>query len=212
MSRKRLGVAVLAGATAVIVTGGLAAARVWLPTPPGDAGTATVAAPSSPTASRTVADKKQSPADLDPSAGRRPGRKTSKPTRTRARATPKPVKSTEPTSKPSARPTTAKPTRTTKPGGVKSVSFDYEGIRMGGCWRYDMNIWAKVSATGSYSYRWLLDGQSQGAKVGNASSKPLLPSIVWKKEGTYTVVFEVIEPTRTRQSATVKICDFDEGW
>ncbi|WP_246083733.1 serine/threonine protein kinase [Nonomuraea diastatica] len=211
VSRNRLGIALIAGATALVVTGGLAAAWVWLPTPPGDAGatTATVAAPSSPTGSRTVAGKNQSPMPLDPTAGRRPGRKTPKPTRTRTRTTPKP---TGTTSKPSARPTTAAPTRTRKAGGVTSVSFDYEGIRMGGCWRYDMNIWAKVSATGSYSYRWLLNGQSQGAKVGNASSKPLLPSIVWKKEGTYNVVFEVFEPARTRKSATVNICDFDEGW
>ncbi|MGP3935386.1 serine/threonine protein kinase [Nonomuraea sp. KM88] len=212
VSRNRLGIALLAGATALVVTGGLAAAWALLPTPPGDAGasTATVAAPSSPTGSRTVADTKRSPRPLDPSAGRRPGRKTPKPTRTRA--TPTPAKSTRTTPRPSARPTTAKPTRTRQAGGVTSVSFDYEGIRMGDCWRYDVNIWAKVSATGSYSYRWRLNGQSQGAKVGNASSKPLLPSIVWKKEGTYSVVFEVVEPTRARKSATVKICDFDEGW
>ncbi|MEO3794413.1 protein kinase [Nonomuraea sp. B10E15] len=212
VSRNRLGIALLAGATALVVTGGLAAAWVLLPTPPGDVGasTATVAAPSSPTGSRTVADTKRSPRPLDPSAGRRPGRKTPKPTRTRA--TPTPAKSTRTTPRPSARPTTAKPTRTRQAGGVTSVSFDYEGIRMGDCWRYDMNIWAKVSATGSYSYRWRLNGQSQGAKVGNASSKPLLPSIVWKKEGTYSVVFEVVEPTRARKSATVKICDFGEGW
>ncbi|WP_165975057.1 serine/threonine protein kinase [Nonomuraea deserti] len=211
VSRNRLGIALLAGATTLVVTGGLAAAWVWLPTPPGDDGatTATVAAPSSPTGSRTVAGKKQSPRPLDPSAVRRTGKKTPKPTRTRTRPTPEPTRTT---SKPSARPTTAAPTRTRKAGGVTSVSFDYEGIRMGGCWRYDMNIWAKVSATGSYSYRWLLNGQSQGAKVGNASSKPLLPSIVWKKEGTYSVVFEVIEPARSRKSATVDICDFDEGW
>ncbi|WP_246079949.1 serine/threonine protein kinase [Nonomuraea mesophila] len=213
-ARHRLGIALLAGVSALVVTGGLGAAWVWLPTPPGDAGTATVAAPSSPTASRTAkeerAGKKQSPGPRDPSARRRTGTKTARPSETARRTrTPEPARTTR---KPSARPSTPRPAKTRSAGGVRSVSFDYEGIPMGGCWRYDMNIWAKVSATGSYSYRWLLNGQSQGAAVGTASSKPLLPSTVWKKAGTYSVVFEVLEPARTRKSATVKICDFDEGW
>jgi hypothetical protein len=75
-----------------------------------------------------------------------------------------------------------------------------------------MNIWAKVSATGTYSYRWLVNGQNQGRKQGTSSTKPLLPSIVWKKAGAYRVVFEVITPTSSRKSVTVNICDFDEGW
>ncbi len=107
------------------------------------------------------------------------------------------------------KPTTAEPSTG---GGVKSVTFTYEGIRVGDCWRYDMNIWAKVSATGTYSYRWLVNGQNQGRQSGTPGSRPLLPSITWKGEGTYRVVFEVITPARSQKSVTVNICGLDEGW
>jgi hypothetical protein len=95
---------------------------------------------------------------------------------------------------------------------VKSATLTYEGIRLGDCWRYDMNIYAHVSATGSYDYQWLVNGQSQGRKVATSSAKPVLPSITWKHEGTYQVVFRILTPTSIQKSATVNICDFDEGW
>ncbi|MFC7101418.1 hypothetical protein ACFQQB_13585 [Nonomuraea rubra] len=92
------------------------------------------------------------------------------------------------------------------------MAFTYEGIRLGDCWRSDTNIWAKVTASGTYSYRWLVNGQNQGRQQGTSSSKPLLPSITWKQGGTYQVVFEVVTPNPSRKSVTVEICDFDEGW
>lgn len=95
---------------------------------------------------------------------------------------------------------------------MKSVAFRYEGIRIGDCWRTDTNIWATVSATGTYSYRWLVNGQNQGRMQGTPSSKPLLPSITWKGKGTYNVVFEVVTPRSFRKSTTVKICSNSESW
>ncbi|WP_170223319.1 hypothetical protein, partial [Nonomuraea turkmeniaca] len=119
-------------------------------------------------------------------------------------------------SRPTARPapTTSKPAATSSgdSGGVTSVAFTYEGYKLGDCWRSDTNIWAKVSATGTYSYRWLVNGQNQGRQQGTPSSKPLLPSIVWKGQGTYRVVFEVVTPRSMRKSTTVTICDPWKGF
>ncbi|GAA3552378.1 hypothetical protein GCM10022419_035890 [Nonomuraea rosea] len=199
--------ALLAGGAAVAVTGVLVTAWILLPIPPGEPDTAAIVTTSKAETSAPVTGAKESARALQPTSrpqgSETPGR-TPSPT----------VSTTRPTTAPTAtkKPTTAKPSATSGGGGVKSVSFTYEGIRIGDCWRYDMNIWAKVSATGTYSYRWLLNGQNQGREQGTSSSKPLLPSIVWKKAGTYSVVFEVITPTSSRKSVTVKICDFDEGW
>lgn len=46
--------------------------------------------------------------------------------------------------------------------------------------------------------------------MGNPSDerRPVLPSIVWKKGGPHTVVFEVFSPNKLRRSFTVDICDF----
>ncbi|MFG1706315.1 serine/threonine protein kinase [Nonomuraea sp. M3C6] len=196
-SRGRRGPAFLAAGIALTVTGALAAAWVWLPISPGQTSTTpTPSHTSSPSATRA----KESARALSPTSHPPTTEPTKRPT-------------SEPTAKPTtAKPTTAKPTTTAKAGGVKSVSFTYEGIRLGDCWRYDMNIWANVSATGTYSYRWLVNGQNQGRKVGTSSSRPLLPSIVWKQAGTYRVVFQVVTPTSTQKSVTVNICDFDKGW
>ncbi|MFC5824396.1 serine/threonine protein kinase [Nonomuraea insulae] len=206
-SRNRLGMALLAGSMAIIVTGALAAAWVWLPTSPAGPNTAAIITTTqgSPTASDHTTRAKQSARALRPTATHRPTRTTAKPTRT---PTPTPVRTTKtPTTKPTPTKSSSNPA-----GGVKSVAFTYEGIRLGDCWRYDMNIWVKVSATGDYSYRWLVNGQNKGRQVGTSASKPLLPSITWKQAGTYRVVFEVITPTRSQKSVTVNICDFDKGW
>ncbi|GAA2214596.1 hypothetical protein GCM10009850_100610 [Nonomuraea monospora] len=198
-SRDRLITALMAAATAIIVTGGAMAAWFLLPISPGDSdGTNSVAiattTPATPaTTSQPAGKAKKSAKPLRPSRTPTPSVRTKTPTRTPATTRP---------------PTSAKPTA----GAVKSVGFSYEGIRLGDCWRYDMNIWAKVTTSGTYSYRWLVNGQSQGRQQGTASSKPLLPSITWKQAGTYQVVFEIVTPNPSRKSLSVKICDFDEGW
>ncbi|MGI5287556.1 serine/threonine protein kinase [Nonomuraea polychroma] len=211
-TRRRAGVVFLAAGTALAVTGALVAAWLWLPVFRGPADTAvivTTSSAASPT-SRPVTGAKESARALRPAGSPRPTKTaTAKPSATTTPST------SRTTSRPSARPTTAKPTATTTgggSGGVTSVTFTYEGIRVGDCWRNDMNIWAKVSATGTYSYRWLVNGQNQGRQQGTSSSKPLLPSIVWKGPGTYRVVFEVVTPTSMRKSTAVTICGDWEGW
>ncbi|MEV0615328.1 serine/threonine-protein kinase [Nonomuraea sp. NPDC050404] len=215
-SRNGLVLALLAGGTAIVVTGGVAVAWAWLRTPPGATGTTAMI--TTPTSPPTTDKAKQSARPLQPGKTTKPPRTTSprptsaptrKPTAQPTR-TPTSTPTKRPTRTPTSKPTTRRPTTGT--GGVTSVAFTYEGIRLGDCWRYDMNIWAKVSATGTYSYRWLVNGQNQGRQQGTSSAKPLLPSITWKKAGTYQVVFEVITPRPSRRSLTVKICDFDKGW
>ena len=156
------------------------------------------------------------PSATTPKRSTRSERRTSRPTR--------PATTTPPGSRPTtARPTTAAPTttrpRTTKPaatakGGVTSVAFSVEGIRVGDCWRSDTNLYAKVAATGPYSYRWLLNGRNQGRQMGRPSSKPLLPSIAWddSRGGTHRVVFQVVSPTSRQQRITMKICAPGKGW
>ncbi|MFG6197068.1 serine/threonine protein kinase [Nonomuraea sp. JJY05] len=208
--------AFLAGGTAVVVTGAVVAAWAWAPWWPGRATTANIVTAATPSVS-------------DPDAGAKESVKTSHPTKTaktpkppktpKTSTTPKVTTTTRPTaeptvsrtSRPTTKPSTSKPTATSG-GGVKSVTFRYEGYKLSDCWRNDTNIWATVSATGTYSYRWLVNGQNQGRQEGTASSKPLLPSITWKGAGTYTIVFEVVTPTRFRKSATVKICSNSESW
>ncbi|MGN9838860.1 serine/threonine protein kinase [Nonomuraea sp. H19] len=210
-SRNRRLPALLAAGTALTVTGALVAAWAWLPGSQGRTSTAVITTASSPSPSATKV--KESARALRPTS--RPS--TTKKLPSPAKSSVKPTSSsptaqptrTEPTAKPTAKPTTAKPT---SGGGVTSVTFTYEGIELGDCWRSDTNIWAKVSATGTYSYRWLVNGQNQGRQQGTSSSKPLLPSIVWKGEGAYRVVFEVVTPTSMRKSFTVNICDPWKGW
>ncbi|MEV0828165.1 serine/threonine protein kinase [Nonomuraea rubra] len=200
-SRDRLITGLLAGGTAVVVTGGAAAAWFLLPASP---------EPGTSTAAITTTDA--SPTTPHP-AGR--AKKSAKPLNPTKTSTPPTVRTKTPTAGPTTtRPVTPRPTTTKQPttGGVRSVAFTYEGIRLGDCWRSDTNIWAKVTASGTYSYRWLVNGQNQGRQQGTSSSKPLLPSITWKQGGTYQVVFEVVTPNPSRKSITVEICDFDEGW
>ncbi|RVX44061.1 serine/threonine protein kinase [Nonomuraea polychroma] len=210
-ARRRAGVVFLAAGTALAVTGALVAAWIWLPVfrvPADTTAIVTTSSAASPT-SRPVTGAKESARALRPAGSPRPTKTaTAQPSAT----TPSTSRTT---TRPSARPTTAKPTATTTgggSGGVTSVTFTYEGIRVGDCWRNDMNIWAKVSATGTYTYRWLVNGQNQGRQQGTSSSKPLLPSIVWKGPGTYRVVFEVVTPTSMRKSTAVTICGDWEGW
>ncbi|TYB67645.1 protein kinase [Nonomuraea sp. PA05] len=204
-SRDRLITALLAAGTAIIVTGGAAAAWFLLPTSSGD-GTSSAAIATATPATPTTASH--------PAGKAKKSAKPLRPTRTPTPSVRPKTPTTQPTRTPSTTPATTRPPTSPKPtaGGVKSVAFDYEGIRLGDCWRYDMNIWAKVAASGTYSYRWLVNGQSQGRQQGTASSKPLLPSITWKQAGTYQVVFEIVTPNPSRKSLSVKICDFDEGW
>ncbi|MEV4112233.1 serine/threonine-protein kinase [Nonomuraea sp. NPDC049695] len=206
----------VSGGAAVVVAAAVAAALIWLPTWLGRTTTATVVTAQSPTASGAT----KSPKTAHPTSEPRPTKTAKTP------KAPKTSKTADPTTKPTPRlttkPTTTKPTTsptTTKPtatsggsGGVTSVTFTYEGDKVGDCWRNDMNIWAKVSATGTYSYRWLVNGQNQGRQQGTASSKPLLPSITWKGEGTYNIVFEVVTPKSFRRSVAVKICSNSESW
>ncbi|MEU8401069.1 serine/threonine-protein kinase [Nonomuraea sp. NPDC048892] len=213
-SRNGLVLALLAGGTAVVVTAGVAAAWVWWPgwRGGGPGTTAAITGPAStPASTRTTSKAKQSARTLRPTkTPARTPKTTQTPRDTPAPPTPTPVRTRKTTTaQPSVKPTTAEPSTG---GGVKSVTFTYEGIRVGDCWRYDMNIWAKVSATGTYSYRWLVNGQNQGRQSGTPGSRPLLPSITWKGEGTYRVVFEVITPARSQKSVTVNICGLDEGW
>ncbi|MEV4169912.1 serine/threonine-protein kinase [Nonomuraea sp. NPDC049709] len=211
--RNRPATALLAGGAAIVVAGALTAAWLWLPSR-GETSTATV----------TTRATTPGPATTRPPSRAKGSARALRPTTTAERtATAEPTRTAEPTTTPTAGPsasptrtptgqTTARPTTTSGGGGVKSVAFTYEGIRLGDCWRYDMNIWAKVSATGPYSYRWLVNGQNQGRQAGTSSSRPLLPSITWKRAGTYRVVFEVITPVRSQKSVTVNICDFNKGW
>ncbi|MEV4579711.1 serine/threonine-protein kinase [Nonomuraea jabiensis] len=206
----------LAGGTAVVVTGAVLAAWAWAPWWPGRATTANIVTASTPTVSDSGTGAKKSAKTPHPS-------KTAKTPKTpktpKISTTPKATTTTRPTadptvsrtSRPTTKPSTSKPTATSG-GGVKSVTFRYEGYKLSDCWRNDTNIWATVSATGTYSYRWLVNGQNQGRQEGTSSSKPLLPSITWKGAGTYNIVFEVVTPTRFTKSATVKICSNSESW
>ncbi|MBB5773925.1 serine/threonine protein kinase [Nonomuraea jabiensis] len=209
--------AFLAGGTAVVVTGAVLAAWAWAPWWPGRATTANIVTASTPTVSDSGTGAKKSAKTPHPS-------KTAKTPKTpktpKTSTTPKATTTTRPTadptvsrtSRPTTRPSTSKPTATSGGGGVKSVTFRYEGYKLSDCWRNDTNIWATVSATGTYSYRWLVNGQNQGRQEGTSSSKPLLPSITWKGAGTYNIVFEVVTPTRFTKSTTVKICSNSESW
>ncbi|MBE1586938.1 serine/threonine protein kinase [Nonomuraea angiospora] len=220
--------AFLAGGTAVVVTGAVVAAWAWAPWWPGRATTANIVTASTPTVSDPGTGAKGSAKTPHPSKTAKTPKtpKTPKTSTTpkataptRPTAEPTVSRTTEPTTRPSTskptepttRPSTSKPTATSG-GGVKSVTFRFEGYKLSDCWRNDTNIWATVSATGTYSYRWLVNGQNQGRQEGTASSKPLLPSITWKGAGTYNVVFEVVTPTSFRKSATVKICSNSESW
>ncbi|MFI7129661.1 protein kinase [Nonomuraea sp. NPDC050153] len=220
-SGNRLILAFVAGGTAVVMTGAVAAAWAWAPWWPGRATTANIVTASTPTVSGTGAGAKE-PAKTPHPTKTPKTRKTPKTSETpKATTTTRPTAepSVSPTSKPTTRPTkspttkpsTSRPTATSG-GGVKSVTFTYEGYKLSGCWRNDTNIWAKVSATGTYSYRWLVNGQNQGRQEGTPSSKPLLPSITWKGAGTYNIVFEVVTPARFTKTASVKICSNSESW
>ncbi|MGN9782875.1 serine/threonine protein kinase [Nonomuraea sp. ZG12] len=209
-SRNRGGLALLAGGTALVVTGAVVAVWVWLPVTSGRPTTVTL--DTSPSSATTTT---ASPTATAPKRSTRPKRRTPRPTRT--------ATSTPPSSRPTtAGPKTAQPTatrpRTTEPtatagGGVTSVAFSVEGIRVGDCWRSDANLYAKVTATGPYSYRWLLNGRNQGRQAGGPSSKPLLPSIAWDQSGgTHRVVFQVVTPTSSQKSITMKICEPGKGW
>ncbi|WP_226899714.1 serine/threonine protein kinase [Nonomuraea phyllanthi] len=214
--------ALLAAGTAVVVAGVGTAAWLWLPIWPGRTTTATAVTAPTPAAGSKETAGTRHPTDPPP-------RKTRKATKSRRPATSGPTgrPTTSPTTRPTTgstggtgkpstrpttKPTTAKPTTKAPTSTVRSVSFSYEGYQVGDCWRNDTNIWAKVSATGTYSYRWLVNGQNQGRQQGTPTSKPLLPSITWKGGGTYAVVFEVITPTSLRKSASVKICSNSESW
>ncbi|MGP3960153.1 serine/threonine protein kinase [Nonomuraea sp. 3N208] len=207
-ARRPGGVVFLAAGAALTVTGAVVTAWFWLPGSRDGTSTAAIATTSAG-APATTADPGRTRAKESARALRPSPTKSVKP------ATPKPS-ATASTSRPTSRPTltTSKPTATSDggSGGVTSVAFTYEGFKLGDCWRSDTNIWAKVSATGTYSYRWLVNGQNQGRQQGTPSSKPLLPSIVWKGPGTYRVVFEVVTPSAMRKSTTVTICDSWEGW
>ncbi|MFB4267410.1 serine/threonine protein kinase [Nonomuraea sp. GTA35] len=205
-SRDRLITGLLAGGTAVVVTGGAAAAWLLLPGSPVN-GTSTAA----------ITTTQATPTTPHPAGKAKKSAKPLRPSKTATRPAPTAsVRTKSPTTEPARTPTTTRPA-TTKPttggaGGVKSVAFTFEGIRLGDCWRSDTNIWAKVTASGTYSYRWLVNGQNQGRRQGTSADRPLLPSITWKQAGTYQVVFEVVTPNPSRKSTTVRICDFDEGW
>ncbi|GGS75898.1 serine/threonine-protein kinase [Nonomuraea spiralis] len=210
--RPRTGLALLAGGVALVLTAATATAVwVWWPTAPGRNTTNTTNAAAPPTTH--VPDSRRS------GTRRSTTRKPAKPTRSPQPTTTRPTPTTKPTS---ARPTPTKPTSTAKPtttrpttpakGGVTSAALTYQGIRVGGCWRYDLNVYADVTTTVGYDYQWLVNGQSQGRKVATASTRPVLPSITWKGKGSYTVVFRVLTPTSLRRSVTVNICDVDKGW
>ncbi|WP_206060693.1 serine/threonine protein kinase [Nonomuraea basaltis] len=214
-SRRPRGPALLAAGAALAVTGALVAAWAWLPGFPGRTSTAAIATDSSgASASATsspVTGAKESARALRPSARPSPAKTTKPSTTAKPSATaPSATRTTaDPTATRSSKPAT---TATSGGGGVTSVAFRYEGIKVGDCWRNDTNIWATVSATGTYSYRWLVNGQNQGRQQGTPSSKPLLPSITWKGGGKYSIVFEVITPRSVRKSAGVKICSNSESW
>ncbi|MEV4015751.1 serine/threonine-protein kinase [Nonomuraea angiospora] len=215
--------AFLAGGTAVVVTGAVVAAWAWAPWWPSRSITANIVTASTPTVSdsgtgakgsaKTPHPTKTSKTATTPKTPKTPKTPTTSKATTTTRPTAEPT--SEPTvsrtSRPTTKPSTSKPTATTG-SGVKSVTFRFEGYKLSDCWRNDTNIWATVSATGTYSYRWLVNGQNQGRQEGTPSSKPLLPSITWKGAGTYNVVFEVVTPTTFRKSATVKICSNSESW
>ncbi|MEU7894929.1 protein kinase [Nonomuraea sp. NPDC049152] len=123
---------------------------------------------------------------------------------------------TKPVTRASSTPTASPTRRTAEPtapsGGVTSVSLRYEGFKLGDCWRSDTNIFADVKATGTISYRWVVNGQSMGRLDSSPSDKIFLGSPTWKQPGTYRVVFQVIAPSSLRRSLTVNICDFEKGW
>ncbi|MEO3873861.1 protein kinase [Nonomuraea sp. B12E4] len=203
VGRRRRTTVLLTAGTALTVTGALAAAWFWLPIPPGRTSTAPAATTPAPTSAHSPSPTV--------SKGTKGTAKTQRPkhTRTAAAAETPSAEEPTPTRTPTKKPT---PKRTAKAGGVKSVSFDYQGLRLGDCWRSDLNIWVDVSATGPFTYRWLLNGQNQGRQVSDPERRPLLPTIVWKKAGTYDVVFEIVTPTPIRRSFSVTICDFNESW
>ncbi|MFI7635662.1 serine/threonine protein kinase [Nonomuraea sp. NPDC049400] len=207
--------ALLAGGAAVVVAGAVAAAWLWSPIWPGRTTTAAIVTTPTPTPSAPATGTTKATKSPHPTSKPRPTKTTKTPKAPKTSATTHPTTEPtgKPTSRPTTRPTTAKPTATSGgSGGVTSVAFTYEGDKVGDCWRNDMNIWAKVAATGTYSYRWLVNGQNQGRQQGTPSSKPLLPSITWKGEGTYNIVFEVVTPKSFRKSVAVKICSNSESW
>ncbi|WP_433445499.1 serine/threonine protein kinase [Nonomuraea sp. CA-141351] len=214
-SRNQRTPALVAGGTAVVVAGAVAAAWLWSPIWPGRTTNATIVTAPTPTPSAPVAGATKSARTSHPTSQPRPTKtsKTPKAPKTSATAHPTTEPTTKPTSRPTTRPTTTKPTAASGgSGNVTSVTFTYEGFKLGDCWRNDTNIWAKVAATGTYSYRWLVNGQNQGRQQGTPSSKPLLPSITWKGAGTYNIVFEVVTPKSFRKSVAVKICSNSESW
>ncbi|MFE3451023.1 protein kinase [Nonomuraea sp. NPDC059194] len=216
--------ALVAGGAALAVACVTAGAWWAVSTWPDDSSTGTVAAlPPGPSGAITTGRSATATTTTPDTSGNATAAKTGRPSNTapakptksatRARPTAEPGESaTRPSSAPTAPPTRRTPKPSTASGSVTSVSLRYEGIRMGDCWRYDMNIYADVEATGTISYRWRVNGQSMGRRDSSPSDKIVLPSITWKEAGSYRVVFEVITPASRQRSVTVNICDFDEGW
>ncbi|GAA2387985.1 protein kinase domain-containing protein [Nonomuraea africana] len=228
-ARRRPRPALVAGGAALAVTcvaaAAWGAASFW----DGGAGTAAVPLPSVEQTGKIEQTGKTSQTRKTPQTGKtpQPGKtsqagqteserlagKTRRPEPTRSPTPtmkPAPTRAvTSPASKPTASPTTKRPT---SGGGVSSATLRYEGIRLGDCWRYDLNIFADVKASGTFSYRWLVNGQNMGRHEARSGDKVVLPSITWKQAGSYRVVFEVITPSAVRRGVTVDICDFDEGW
>ncbi|NRQ39683.1 serine/threonine protein kinase [Nonomuraea sp. NN258] len=202
--------ALVAGGVALAVTGAVVAATIWWPFTdrPSPTGTAAAVLPdssASTTGSSAAPPRRTSrPRPSGTRTGTRPKTTTATKTPAPAPTTSRPVTSEPATPKPTA-------TRTGGGGAVRSFAFTYEGDQMrGGCWHYTLNIYASVSATGPYTYRWIVNGQNQGRESGSAATRPLLPTIVWKRDGAHSVVFEILTPQRVRKSFTVNICGFDE--
>ncbi|MFC4008073.1 serine/threonine protein kinase [Nonomuraea purpurea] len=211
-SRNRYLTALLTGGAAMVVTGSLIAAWAWSPLGRSEEPNTAAIVTGEPSEAETPKPTK--------TTKRTETAKTPKPTRSSTRPpkdedkdpTPQNPTPQEPTEQPTKKPTTAKPKTAT--AAVKGISFRYEGYQRNGCWRHDTNIWATVSTTGTYSYRWLVNGQNQGRQQGTPGKEALLPSIVWKGNGTYRVALEVITPASARKSVTVRICvpEFDDPW
>ncbi|MEV0378713.1 serine/threonine-protein kinase [Nonomuraea sp. NPDC050643] len=124
--RKRHTLAFLAAGSAVVLTGAITAAWAWSPIWPGRTTTAVIT--TTPTSTGTASNKVTKPKESARALRPRPTK-----TRETSEATPTEqepgAQTSSPTKKPTTKPTTAKPTTA---GGVKSVSFEYEGIRDGG--------------------------------------------------------------------------------
>ncbi|WP_433509010.1 protein kinase domain-containing protein [Nonomuraea sp. CA-143628] len=201
--------ALLAGAGALAVSGGLVAGAIMLlpDTTTPTAGPLLSATEQQATTTPSPSAKKQG-TDKTPS----PPVKKSRPTRT---GDSKPTSSVarQPTPKPTASPRKTT-TKTAAAGTVRLASLTLDGQQTGpNC--YSPSLFPVALLTGptgkqvEYGYRWVVDGQDEGWKTDwvTGSTKNRRNPFGAFDPGRHTIVFHLLTPSKDRKSVTFTVCE-----